>query len=170
LLDVGAEFEVELLDSFEFWTELDPDLPGLADAAVQAAEAMVPMVAVGATPGAYWTQMGGREYLRWSAGIEEETLLDALARLQARREAGIGGGGANTGGNTGEGRYAGAFRTLGLVIPVWNLPPGTTAQDLEAPLAEFATKLKEAAATQTPLTPPERRARAGLVARSITLR
>jgi hypothetical protein len=67
-------------------------------------------------------------------------------------------------------RYVGAFRADGLLVPVWDLAPGTDADELEAPAAAFAGKLEEALAETAPLTADERRARAGVVSRQLTLR
>jgi hypothetical protein len=53
---------------------------------------------------------------------------------------------------------------------VWDLAPGTDADELEAPAAAFAGKLEEALAETAPLTADERRARAGVVSRQLTLR
>jgi hypothetical protein len=160
LIDANGPVSFELKESFEYWTELDPDNKELADAAVKSADELMPTELVGSIPGAYWARINGREYLRWSLGIEEGALLDALARLQAKRQAGVMEGS----------KYAGAFRALGLVIPVWDLPAGTTAADLTEPLAEFKGRLDEALAAAAPLDANERRSRAGLVARFLTLR
>ena len=71
----------------------------------------------------------------------------------------------------GEGtRYAGAFRALGLVVPVWDLPADVPAEDWVGPAAEFQTRLEQALADTAELTADERRARAGLISRQITLR
>ena len=53
----------------------------------------------------------------------EEKLLDALARLSASEQILLGEGT----------RYAGAFRALGLVVPVWDLPADTPAEDWVEP-------------------------------------
>jgi hypothetical protein len=160
LLDPDGPTSFELKDSFEYWQELDPDDEDLANAAVKVADDLTPTEAVSSSAGAYWARINGREFLRWSLGIEEDALLDALARLQAKRQAGVIEGS----------KYAGAFRALGLVIPVWELPPGTTATDLAGPLADYKTRLDEALSADAPLDANERRSRAGLVARFLTLR
>ena len=90
----------------------------------------------------------------------EDYLLDALARLHAAGASGLGEGT----------RYVGAFRAHGLLVPVWDLPQGATAQDVEGPAAQFAQRLDEALAVSDPLTYDERRARAGVVSRQLTLR
>jgi hypothetical protein len=89
----------------------------------------------------------------------EERLLDALARLQAAGQSGLGEGT----------RLVGSFRAHGLTVPVWDLPSGVGAQDVEKPAAEFAERLAEALASDVPLTAEERRARGGLTNRQVTL-
>ncbi|MDR1824878.1 MAG: DUF5926 family protein [Bifidobacteriaceae bacterium] len=160
ILAAGSDLPVTVKESFDYWEDLDPEDEALADAAVRSANEIYPTAAVEGVTSAYWTRMGNREYLRWSLGIEEEALLDGLARLQAKREAGVVDGA----------KYAGAFRSLGLVIPVWDLPRGTEAADLVEPAAAFLKRLNKALAVKAPLDANERRARAGLVARSLTLR
>ena len=91
---------------------------------------------------------------------DEDAATDALARLHAS-------GDDTLGGDT---RLLGAFRACGLLVPVWDLAWGTEAEELEKPVAELAARLEEALAVTEPLTANERRARAGLVARQLTLR
>ncbi len=55
-------------------------------------------------------------------------------------------------------------------MPVWDLAPGTEPEMVEEPLAELAARLDEALAVTAPLDANQRRARAGLVARQLTLR
>ena len=55
-------------------------------------------------------------------------------------------------------------------MPVWDLPPGATADDVEEPAAAFRARLDDALAVTEPLTYDERRARAGVVSRQLTLR
>jgi hypothetical protein len=160
LVDPTGPTEFELRSSLDFWTALNPEDEALTEAAERSAEELTPTEQVPGVPRAYWSQFGTREYLRWSLGVEEDPLIDALARLQARREAGVMEGS----------KYAGAFRALGLVIPVWDLPRGTSAADLAEPAACFKVRLDEALADPSPLDANQRRARAGLVARSLTLR
>jgi hypothetical protein len=110
---------------------------------------------------AYWVRPGSeRAHLRWVRPEDEEPLLDALARLRAAEELTLGEGT----------RYAGAFRAHGLVVPVWDLPAETPAADWAGPATEFRTRLERALAETAPLTADERRARAGLLSRQVTLR
>jgi hypothetical protein len=91
---------------------------------------------------------------------DEDTLLDALARLHARGATSLGDGT----------RYIGSFRAHGLLVPVWDLAPGATADDVEEAALAFEARLQEALAADSPLTSDERRARAGVVSRQLTLR
>ena len=61
-------------------------------------------------------------------------------------------------------------RAQGLVAPVWDLPLGFGAAACEQPAADFAKRLAKALTDTSPLTDAERRARAGLTTRQVTLR
>jgi hypothetical protein len=126
-------------------------------------ETVVPTAKLSAAPSAYWARMGEKEFLRWAVPYEEDAFLDALARLHARRESGLGPQGA-------DGRYVGAFRSCGIIVPVWDLARGTEPEMVTEPLAALAGRLDEALAVTEPLDANQRRARAGLVARQLTLR
>jgi hypothetical protein len=54
-------------------------------------------------------------------------------------------------------------------VPVWDLPSGVGADDVEKPAAEFAERLAAALTEEAPLTADERRARGGLTNRQVTL-
>jgi hypothetical protein len=56
-----------------------------------------------------------------------------------------------------------------VLVPVWDLPLETEAAALEEPAAAFRTRLDEAL-TGGALSTDERRARAGLLNRQLTLR
>jgi hypothetical protein len=161
ILDPAAPFEVTVHAAFDYWSELnEADAEEFAKVGEQAAESIDPTTAAAGLNGAYWTLQGKRPFLRWSLGIEEQALLNALARLHAKRESAVSDGA----------KYVGAFRALGLIIPVWQLPDGTEADDLTEPGQAFLKRLNAALAVEDDLTVVERRARAGLVARSVTLR
>jgi hypothetical protein len=161
LLDLSAPFEVTVHDDFGFWLEgMDPGAAALAGLE-QANEAVLPTVRLPGLESAYWVRPGSeRAHLRWVRPEPEERLLDAMARLGAAEQLLLGPGT----------RYAGAFRALGLVVPVWDLPADTPAEDWVGPATEFQARLDKALAVTTELTSDERRARAGLLSRQITLR
>jgi hypothetical protein len=160
-LDPTAPFDVVVHDDFGFWLEgTDPGAAALAGLE-HANEAILPTVRLAGLDAAYWVRPGNeRAHLRWVRPEPEEKLLDALARLSASEQILLGDGT----------RYAGAFRALGLVVPVWDLPADTPAEDWIAPAREFQARLELALAVTEPLTSDERRARAGLISRQITLR
>jgi hypothetical protein len=161
LLDLSAPFEVTVHDDFGFWLE-GTDPSAAAKAGLQHAnEAILPTVRLAGLEAAYWVRPGNeRAHLRWVRPEPEEKLLDALARLSASEQILLGEGT----------RYAGAFRALGLVVPVWDLPADTPAEDWIGPATEFQARLEQALTVTEPLTSDERRARAGLISRQITLR
>ena len=161
LLDLSAPFEVTVHDTFGFWLEgTDPGAAALAGLE-HANEAILPTVRLEGLEAAYWVRPGDeRAHLRWVRPEPEEKLLDALARLSASGQILLGEGT----------RYAGAFRALGLVVPVWDLPADAAAESWVGPATEFQTRLEQALAATGPLTSDERRARAGLISRQITLR
>jgi hypothetical protein len=161
LLDLTAPLDVTVHDDFGFW--LEGTEPGAAAKAglEHANEAILPTVRLPGLDAAYWVRPGNeRAHLRWVRLEAEEALLDALARLSAAEQLTLGEGT----------RYAGAFRALGLVVPVWDLPADTPAEDWVTPATEFQDRLQEAMGKTEPLTSEERRARAGLLSRQVTLR
>ena len=161
LLDLTVPFEVTVRDDFGFWLEgTDPSAAAMASLQ-HANEALLPTVRLPGLDAAYWVRPGSeRAHLRWVRPEPEEKLLDALARLSASEQILLGEGT----------RYAGAFRALGLVVPVWDLPADTPAEDWVGPATEFQARLERALAVTEALTSDERRARAGLISRQITLR
>lgn len=161
LLDLSSPLEVEVHEGFNFWLD-DEELrtPEISASMERANEAAVPTVRLQGVEAAYWCDIRGRRHVRWVAPHDEDSLLDALARLHARGESALGEGS----------RYVGSFRAHGLSVPVWDLAPDTTAEAVEEPLQALVSALEGALADATPLTPQERRARSGLSSRQLTLR
>ena len=161
VLDVGRPLEVRVHDGFDFWVEDAGSLDAQSRESLEQANATaVPTKRLTSVEAAYWCRIGDRVHLRWALPHDEEPLLDAIARLHAAGRSALGEGS----------RYIGAFRALGLLVPVWDLAPGTTASDVEEPAVAFADRLAEALQRNEPLTYEERRARAGVVSRQLTLR
>jgi hypothetical protein len=163
LLD-PAHLEITVHPGFTWWLPTpdgdqapDPDVSAVLE---RANATVVPTVRLTGVDAAYWCAIGDRRHLRWPLPYDEEPLLDALARLQAGDELTVGDGS----------RYAGYFRADGLVAPVWDLAPDADAASCEEPAAELAAKLAKSVDDRSPLSAAERRARAGVVARSLTLR
>jgi hypothetical protein len=161
LLDLSAPLEVTVHQDFGFWLEGVDAGPAAAAGLEQANSAVLPTERLEGLGAAYWVRPGTeRAHLRWVRPEDEEPLLDALARLRAAEELTLGEGT----------RYAGAFRAHGLVVPVWDLPAEVPAADWTGPATEFGTRLDAALAESAPLSADERRARAGLLSRQVTLR
>lgn len=161
LLDPASPFFVTVHETFDFWLDGTDFLGADARAAVeQANTAITPAARLASVEAGYWCRPGDREQVRWVMPYDEEPLLDALARLHARGEDGLGSGT----------RLLGTFRALGRLVPVWDLRTGTPVEDVEEPAAAFAGRLAEALSVTTPLDADERRARSGLTNRQVTIR
>jgi hypothetical protein len=160
LLDPAAAFEPVVHTGFEFWVpDSENASPEVSASLERANAAAIPTVKLSGVEGAYWCETPDKNHLRWVMPHPEEQLLDALARLHA---AGVSSLGEGT-------RLVGSFRAHGLTVPVWDLPTGVSAEDVEKPAAEFAERLAAALASEAPLTVEERRARGGLTNRQVTL-
>ena len=161
VLEPGQPFQVDVHPGFDFWLAGVEDVtPEVRESLERANAAVVPTRRLTSVEGAYWCEIGPRRHLRWVLTHPEESVLDALARLHAAERSALVEGS----------RYVGAFRADGLLVPVWDLAPGTEADELEEPAAAFTGRLEDALARTAPLTADERRARAGVVSRQLTLR
>jgi hypothetical protein len=162
LLDTSGEgLDITVHEDFSFWIIEGAEVSAEASLSLEHANAAAyPTVKLDSVPSAYWTRIRDKGHLRWVMPHEEERLMDALARLHAAKQSSLGEGT----------RYVGAFRACGLVVPVWDLPKEMEASEIEKPAAEFAERLAAALADDAPLNNEERRARAGLVSRQVTLR
>ncbi|WP_406124581.1 DUF5926 family protein [Streptomyces sp. NBC_00989] len=160
LLDPEGAFEPVVHPGFEFWVpEAENAAPEVTASLERANAAAIPTVKLQGVDAAYWCETPDKNHLRWVMPYPEEQLLDGLARLHAAGRSSLGEGT----------RLVGSFRAHGLTVPVWDLPSGLGADDIEKPAAEFAERLTAALATETPLTADERRARGGLTNRQVTL-
>ena len=164
VVDPGSTFPVTVHDDFGYWLAGMDDPDGSLAAALQTAnDAVAPTVRLGGVDAGYWTRMGEREYVRWVLPDDEERVLDAFARLHAASLDGLSL-------EPGDGRLIGMFRAHGLLAPVWELPLGTGAEPLDAPLVAVRERLGTAMAASEPLSAAERSARSGLANRQITIR
>ncbi len=164
VLDPSVPFAVTVQDDYEFWVDASTERTDeIRESLAEAAESTIPTVRLTSVDHAYWCDMG-KQFLRWVRTEDEDDVVAALARLHARRESAL----ALADG--GVARFLGMFRAAGLVVPVWELPAGTEAADVEAPAAALGERLTAALAVDAPLDANERRARAGIVSRQVTLR
>ena len=161
VLDPSAPFEVTVHEGFDFWVEDVADLDEEGRASLERANAVaVPTRPLSGVTSAYWCRIGERTHLRWVLPQDEDRATDALARLHATHDSGLGEGT----------RLLGAFRACGLLVPVWDLDPTREAADYEGEAAAWLKRYDQALAATEPLTAEERRARSGLLSRQVTLR
>jgi Family of unknown function (DUF5926)/SEC-C motif len=167
VLEPGAPLRVTVHEGFDYWLDgaLGEDgspLPesDVAESLKRANDAVVPTARLASVAAAYWAGLQTRTTLRWVLPEDEEPLLDALARLHSGGSLGLGEGT----------RFIGTFRAHGLLVPVWDLPLATTAEETEPRAAAFRADLDDALTRTEPLTSAERHARAGLQTRQLTLR
>jgi Family of unknown function (DUF5926) len=158
---VEAPLELSVHDDFGFWLDGTTEPDAEVQASLERANAtIIPTARLTGVDAAYWCNVGDKAHLRWVMPYEEDTLLDALARLAAAGTIGLGEGT----------RYAGSFRAHGRLVPVWDLPVDATPDSWEQPAAAFADRLAKALTDDGPLTDEQRRARNGLRGRQLTLR
>jgi hypothetical protein len=158
---VTGGLDVTVHDGFDYWlSDVDDTDGSMAALLEQANGAASPTVRLAGVDAAYWTALGEREFLRWVRPENEDVLLDALARLHAAGEDHLVEGG----------RLIGMFRAHGVLVPVWDLPQGTGAEAVVAPVAAFAVKLDATLADPRPLETNERSVRSGLASRQLTIR
>lgn len=152
--------EVTVRDSFDYWLDDTDPSPEVRASLERANAAVTPTHRLKSVTAAYWELDDGKAHLRWVFPVDEDALLDAMARLAAIRSLDLGA----------DGRYVGSFRAHGRGVPVWDLPSEIDHAEWEEPAAEFDRRLSEALADDSPLTDTQRRAREGLRGRQFTLR
>ncbi|WP_067571479.1 DUF5926 family protein [Nocardia acidivorans] len=161
----NAGLDVTVHQDFNWWVPegVTPE-PQVAATIEQANQAIMPSArlnlgadAIGA---AWWVDAGEKAHLRWVRPEEEDALMLALARLHAAGELHLGEGS----------RFAGSFRTHGLLVPVFDLDPERHATEWEPAAKEFGARLAAALKNEEPLSTEERRSRDGLRSRQVTLR
>jgi len=161
LVAPDSAFAVTVHDGFDFWLGDADDPDGQLAAALKTAnERAAPTRRLESVEAAYWTRVGGREFVRWVRPEDESVLVNALARLHAAGDDRLGEAG----------RVIGMFRAHGVLTPVWELPDGTGPDRLDDALAALATRVDEALADGSALTAEQRAARNGLANRQLTIR
>ncbi|RVW02126.1 DUF5926 family protein [Rhodococcus xishaensis] len=163
VLVADARPKISVHQDFDWWIPEGVEAaPDIAASVQQANMAIMPSARVEAdgVDAAWWVDAGERAHLRWVRPEDEDALMLALARLQAA-----------SGLHLGEGsRFAGSFRTHGLLVPVFDLDREKHPDEWAEPIVELGRRLAEALAVDAPLTSAELRARDGLRGRQVTLR
>jgi hypothetical protein len=161
--------EIVVADDFNWWlTESQQANPTVQQSLQQANDSVLPSekVAADVAGSAWWIDPGEKAHIRWIRPETEEVLLPALARLHAAGE-------LNLGEDT---RFAGVFRTHGLLVPVFDLDNTVSAVEFTAPLEALAAKLDAALASTSGdgddarLTAAEQKSKQTIIAREVTIR
>lgn len=163
VVDPSALLDITVHQNFNWWipegVETDPEVAATVQHANSAIMPSARLEGDGLVA-AWWVDAGEKAHLRWVRPESEDDLMLALARVHA------------TGGlHLGEGsRYAGSFRTHGLLVPVFDLDREKHANEWVAATVELGERLAEALAVDAPLNSAELRSRDGLRGRQVTLR
>ncbi len=163
VVDKDAPLEIRVHNDFAWWVAEGVEVgPEIAQAIKNANDIMMPTARVDAEgiEAAWWVDAGEKAHIRWVRPEDEDALFEALARVHAA-------GGLHLGEGS---RFAGSFRTHGLLVPVFDLDPEMHHQEWAPGLTELDARLREALATDEPLSSDERSSRDGLRARQVTLR
>lgn len=163
LLSRDAQLDIEEFQDFGWWvpdaSALDPQY---AQALQAANDAVLPSHRVEAdVPGtAWWICPGEKAHIRWVRSEDEEPLLKALARVAAKGELTLGEGS----------KFAGVFRTHGLLVPVWDLDPQRSYETYHADLVALEEKIAAALGEDAQLNADERRQLENIRSRQVTIR
>ncbi|TCN52270.1 hypothetical protein EV641_108146 [Rhodococcus sp. SMB37] len=148
---------------FQWWIPEGVEAaPDVAQTLQQANAAVMPSARLDgdALVAAWWVDTGEKAHLRWIRPEDEDALMTALSRVHAA-------GGLHLGEGS---RFAGSFRTHGLLVPVFDLDREKHPDEWVAATLELDARLGAALADESPLTVAERGSRDGLRSRQVTLR
>lgn len=162
LLSADQTAQVQAFQDFAWWLPEGATVDNQVQASLKAAnDTVMPSYPVPAPNGAaWWVDAGEKAHIRWVRTEDEEQLLRALARIGAAGEL-----------NLGEGtKFAGAFRTHGVAVPVFDLDPNKPRESFEAGLATLDENIAAALAEDAPLDASARRALENIKSRQVTLR
>ena len=163
-IDASATPEITTYQDFYWWFPEGAAVPPQIQQALQQAnDAVLPSEKVGVDlPGAIWwvNPGGGKAHIRWVRTEDNEAqMLSALARIAARGELNLGNGT----------KFAGAFRTHGLVVPVFDLDPSVDAGSYEEALAALNKQIEAEYSNDAALTADERKQLDNIKSRQVTI-
>ncbi|MGC5248874.1 DUF5926 family protein [Gordonia sp. DT219] len=164
VLKADAELEIVVHGDFAWWfppgNEVPPEIAAMLE---RANDTVLPTARMHVSSGngaPWWVDAGERAHLRWVRPEPEDEVMTALARLHAAGQLSLGEGS----------RFAGSFRTHGLLVPVFDLDNERHHEEWYDELDRFDGRLTEALAATTELTLDERSSRDGIRGRQVTLR
>ena len=165
LIDASTTLDVQVHQDFEWWIPEGAQVtPQIAQSLRAANDSVIESHQVGEniTGAAFWANAGGgKAHIRWVRPNDDESaFLNALARVAARGE-------LNLGEDT---KFAGVFRTHGLIAPVFDLDPEVSHDSYEAELSRVNKALAEEISNDANLTADERKQLQNIKSRQVTLR
>lgn len=164
LIAPDAELDITVHDDFSWWVPegVTPDM-AVNQAIQQANATIMPSERIDAdVPGAvWWVNPGsGKAHIRWvRPEKEEDKVLTALARIAARGELKLGE----------ETKFAGVFRTHGLVVPVWDLDPERATDSYGEDLARVQAAIEAEYGNDAQLSADERKQLQNIKSRQVTI-
>ncbi|MBM7368174.1 DUF5926 family protein [Gordonia hydrophobica] len=164
ILDADADLDIVVHTDFGWWFAEDANVPSeLATMLDRANESILPTARLRPSSGVgapWWVDAGEKAHLRWVRPEDETVLMNALARVHAAGHLTLGEGS----------RFAGSFRTHGVIVPVFDLDVEAHHEEWIDGVETFDARLTEALADSSELTAAERSSRAGIIGRQVTLR
>ncbi|MCF8587272.1 DUF5926 family protein [Gordonia liuliyuniae] len=164
IVDPTASIQVTVHDDFGWWfaddTDLDPQIKAMLERANDTILPTARLTAASGVGAPWWVDAGEKAHLRWVRPEGEDALMNALARVHDA-------GGLTLGVGS---RFAGSFRTHGLLVPVFDLDVEAHHAEWNDGLDAFDKALTEALADTSDLTAAQRSSKAGIIARQVTIR
>ena len=163
LLDPALEPDITVAQDFNWWlTEEALANPQVAATLQQANDSVLPSERVDAkiSGAAWWINPGEKAHIRWVRQDAEDKLLAALARIAAA-------GKLHLGEDT---KFAGAFRTHGLTVPVFDLDPTITPEECVPAVEELNSLISAELSNDAQLNAEERKALNNIKSRQLTIR
>lgn len=164
LLDASLPLTIEEHSDFNWWFPEGAAVPPeIRQALSRANDAVLPSEKIQVDlPGSIWwvNPGGGKAHIRWVRPEDNEAqMLTALARIAAAGELHLGEGT----------RFAGAFRTHGVVVPVWDLDPSVDAASYADALATLNAKIEAEYTNDAQLSADERKQLDNIKSRQVTI-
>lgn len=164
LIDASATLSITEHQDFSWWFTADAVVPAeVQQALARANDAVIPSTQITAdVPGSVWwvNPGGGKGHIRWVRTDDNESqILVALARIAARGELHVGEGS----------KFAGAFRTHGVVVPVWDVDPSVDAATYAGALEELEARIAAEYANDAQLSAEERKQLDNINSRQVTI-
>ncbi|MEX3504296.1 DUF5926 family protein [Corynebacterium sp. LK2510] len=164
LISATATPTITEYNDFSWWFPAGAQIPAdIQQALARANDAVIPSTRVDAdVPGSIWwvNPGGGKAHIRWVRPEENENqVLSALARIAAR-------GNLHLGEGT---KLAGAFRTHGVVVPVWDLDPEVEPASYAEAVVALNKEIEQEYSNDAQLTADERKQLDNIKSRQVTI-